>query len=132
MANKSRNQLESELQLIKNQRRADNITTVINNLIKWAGLVAIFYIAYLSIVALSGKYTVADIGINILANVTISQALAWIFGTGGILYGVRQRLLRRKNVERLQQRIKDLEKGYDPRRTSSGLTTRGDTHPGDK
>jgi len=87
---------------------------------------------FLCVDSLAGKKTIADIGVNILANVTISKALAWIFGIGGIGYGLRQQNLRRNNVKRLQNRIKTLEKSLDSRRTSSGLTETGETHPGDK
>lgn len=53
-------------------------------------------------------------------------------GTLGIVYGKRQSILRKNTIERLQSRIQELEKRIDENRSSSGLTSRGDTNPRDR
>lgn len=63
-------------------------------------------------------------------NVTVTASL--VFGFGGCGYGLWQRHLRRNNIERLQARVREYELRYDPHRTSSGLTSRGDTNPVDR
>jgi len=74
----------------------------------------------------------ADIGIKVLGNFSISTAVAWLLGAGGAGYGMAQNKLRKDTVERLQKRNQDLERSFDQRRSSSRLTTRGDTRPGDE
>jgi len=128
---KTRTELELELRLLRRQRRHEGAVAVLNNLIRWGGLVGLAYFAYRSVEVLAGGTTVADIGLKFLADVKISQLLSYTVAVGGGVYGWRQRKLRRDTVERLQGRIKELEKSIDPQRTSSGLTTRGATNPED-
>ena len=87
---------------------------------------------YLSIETLSGQQTLADIGVNFLTDIKVSVAVAWSVATGGVLYGMRQRKLRRDTVERIQKRNRKLESLLDPNRSSSQLMPRGDTRPEDK
>jgi hypothetical protein len=103
----------------------------LNNAICYGGLVGIFYFIYQSVAVLAGKATVADIGIKFLAELGISEALAWLLAGGGMLYGFGQRRLRKNTIERLQSRNQSLEQSLDPNRTSSRLTPRGDTRPED-
>jgi len=129
---KSRAELAAENKILRRSQGVGSLAIVANNLIKWGGLVAISYFIYLSIDSLAGETTAADIGIGLLADIKLSDAAAWVFGGSGTVYGLRQRTLRRSTIERLQARIKELEKAIDPKRTSSGLTTRGETHPMDE
>ena len=129
---KTRAELEAELRLLKSQRAAAAWASVLNSLIKWTGATAIAYCGYLSIDTLAGKTTAADIGVELLANIRLSEVFAYLFGVGAVGYGLAQRQLRRSTVERLQGRVRTLEQVRDSGRTSSGLTPRGDTHPKDK
>ena len=128
---KSRDVLLAENRLLRQQNFWTAAASVGNALIKWGGLVLISYFIYGSVSALAGKNTNADIGVNFLANIRVSEAVAWIFGTCGIGYGWRQRALRKSTIERLQGRVKTLESEFDKRRSSSNLTERGDTNPKD-
>lgn len=129
---RTRAELEAELRLLKRQKTAGTLATVLNNLIRWSALSVIAYFAYRTVASLSGETTTADIGIKLFADVKLSEVFAYLFGGGGVVYGVRQRNLRGNTIERLQGRIKSLEKRLDPGRTSSGLTPRGSTHPRDQ
>lgn len=61
----------------------------------------------------------------------VTTFLAIFLGVTGILYGLFERHRRRDAVEHMEGRIRSLEKCLDPNRSSSGLTTRGDTRPED-
>lgn len=74
----------------------------------------------------------ADIGVRFLGNFAVNTALAWVLAGGGIAYGIGQRRLRRNTVERMSQRTAELEERIDRKRTSSRLTKRGETNPGDR
>ncbi len=86
---------------------------------------------YLSISALAGHHTFADIGIRLLGNVSVNNGIAYLFGGGGIAYGVAQHRLKGSTVKALQGRIHHLETSIDPQRSSSQLTTQGETNPED-
>lgn len=87
---------------------------------------------YLSVVALSGKTTTADLGLKFIGNIDVNRAAAWLLVA---LFGgtaLRERRLRQKNIERLAPEVARKEKVRDPKRTSSNLTSRGKTRPDDK
>jgi len=125
-------ELRTELRLLKRARMAGGIVLILQSLIKWGGLVFIVYFGYLTVAVLAGKHTEASIGIKVLGNIRISEALAWLLALGSATYGGAQRKLRRDVVERLHSRNKELERALDPRRSSSQLTPRGNTKPEDK
>lgn len=110
--------------------QAEIWANTINNVVRWGALVAMTYYAYRAVGMLAGHTTNTDIGIKILANVRSS--VAWIFGTGGTVYGLRQRKLRRDAIEQLSDRREKYERLHDPNRTSSDLNPRGQTQPKDK
>ena len=95
-------------------------------------LLAVAYWTREVLVAYAGKSTLADIAIRLAAELHIDRALAYLFGSGGILYGLRQRSLRQRNLRRLTPRAHELERRIDPNRTSSGLTPSGTTNPKDR
>lgn len=111
---------------------SSQITSVVLMLIKAGSFVAIFYLGYLSISALAGHSTFADIAVKFVGDLKFSKGLAWIFGTTGVVYGIGQRKVRRDTVERLHGRIRKFEQEKDPSRGSSELTPRGETNPKDK
>jgi hypothetical protein len=125
-------ELQAENKALKNYHISDAISNVLVRVVQWGGIVFCCRYAYLTIAALAGKYTIADIGIGVLGNVRISEGLAWMLAIGFGAYGVGQGKLRRDTIERLQGRIKELEKELDAGRSSSNLTTRGTTRPEDK
>lgn len=98
----------------------------------WLSLLGIAGFFYLTVKSLAGTYTFADIGIKVIGDFKVSEALSYLFGVGGVGYGLRERKLRRQTTERLTERNVTLEKLIDPTRTSSHLTTRGTTNPEDR
>lgn len=78
---------------------------------------------------LAGLTTSANIGVRLAGNVTVSRGIITLLTGSGWAYGVAQRSLRRKNIERLVPLKNELEKVIDKKRTSSNLTQRGTTPP---
>gem|GEM_PF-1961391 len=113
-------------------KRLDIIGSSIQQFIKYGFLAFCFYLFYLSVLALAGKHTFAEIGIKVLGSLRISDGILSVVAAGSLSYGVGQRNLRRKNIERLSRRNQELEQQLDPKRSSSGLTLKGTTRPGDK
>lgn len=97
---------------------------------------------YKSIKELAGKVTLADVNFKAAYNQQASESsltftvivvfLAILVAVLGILYGLRQSKLKKDTVEKLTIQIATLEKIIDPNRSSSKLTTRGETSEGDK
>lgn len=95
--------------------------------IKWGGLVWIASYVYRVVDSLAGRKTIADIVINFLGSLTVSQGAAWLLGSGGAFYGLRQKALRSRENKRHGERIRELEERIDKGRTSSNLNETGHT-----
>lgn len=59
----------------------------------------------------------------------VNRGIVALLAGSGWAFGLAQRSLRRKNIERLVPLKNDLEKVIDPKRTSSNHTSRGMTPP---
>lgn len=129
---KTKAQLEAELAYLKKLRFSEGFIQISLSLIKFAALVIIARYGYLSIEALAGYETKADLALNVLGQLNFSITLAWAAAIGGLMYGFRQKKLRRDTIERLQDRIKKYESMEDPNRSSSHLTKRGETRKEDQ
>jgi hypothetical protein len=132
VAKRTAAELRAENQLLRQTRATDGLVSVFNTLIKFGSLSFIAYCGYRSIETLAGKTTMANIGINVLGQLRVSETLAWALGGGGMTYGVYQRKLRRDAIEHLSKRSHKDERQIDPGRSSSRLTSRGTTPAEDK
>ena len=112
--------------------KQEKIADVISLLIKCVTIIICFGFLFLSVKVLAGQNTWAEITVNFLGNIKVSQIIAWIFGGGAIIYGKNQKKLRRDTVEFFEGRVRSLEAQIDPNRSSSDLTQRGDTSPEDE
>ncbi len=121
----SRAQLEERLRLVLRRRVMDGWFGLGYAAVKYGCIAACAYFGWRSVNDLAGKLTVADIGFRF--DVAISYAVA----VGATALTLRQRKLRRDTVERLQSRITELERVTDKKRSSSGLTKRGETRQED-
>jgi hypothetical protein len=126
----SQHQLEINERL--SLKRIDSVVSVVRELCKYTTIVLCFRYLYLAVAILAGKSTFADVGFRILGNIKLSDGICYLLGGGGVIYGVGQRQLRRKNVGRLSREKNELERILDPNRTSSNLTGRGTTRPEDR
>jgi hypothetical protein len=112
-------------------KRLDTFSGICRDVIKWGVIAYLARCGYLVVAALAGKSTFADIGIQFLANVKVSDGIIYLLLGGGWAYGLGQRKLRRRHIERVVKSKNELEKLLDPKRTSSNLTEKGTTRPGD-
>jgi hypothetical protein len=128
---KTKAELEAENRLLRSFRATDGLVSIFNNLIKWGGLVLIFKYLSVCIIALSGEVTTSDIVIQFLTDFKINGALACVLGGGSVAYGFSQNKLRKDTVKRIQNRNQQLEKRIDKKRSSSRLTSTGETRPED-
>jgi hypothetical protein len=113
-------------------KRIDAFVTVSKTLIQWVGLVTCMFFVYRCVAVLAGKETFATLGMSILGNLHVSDGIYIVLSGGSLIYGIGQRSLRRRNIQRLTPRSVELEKRLDPNRTSSSLTSKGTTRPEDK
>jgi len=121
-----------EADFLLRAKKLEIIDTTVRLLIPWGSLILIAYWVHGDVVALSGKETLAQIGISFLGDIRVSDAFAYLFGAAGVGWGVAERNLRRRNIARLAEENKALEQMIDPERLSSNLTKRGTTRPEDK
>ena len=90
---------ESDYQL--SYKKIDSVTTVIRDIVKWGGIGFVVYCGYLSVAALAGRSTGANIFVKILGDAKVSNGLIALLIGGGWVYGIGQQYLRRRNIQRL-------------------------------
>lgn len=88
-----------------------------------------YYGLFRTVHDLAGKQTTTSFGLALLADVRPSELVSYAFGLLGWIFGLNAQRLRRNVTERLTGRLAELERKYDPARSTSGLTTRGKTPP---
>jgi hypothetical protein len=116
-----------EAKLLLRYKKLDVIAGAVQLLIPWGSAVLIAGFMYLMVSRLSGQTTLAQIGIGFMGDIRLPDALAYAFGGGGFLYGLKERRLRHKKTETLAQHAAKLEELLDKNRTTSGLTPEGTT-----
>lgn len=139
--------LKGQLSQIRRYGIFSTVTKIAGEALRSARVIAPFCFAWLMVRELAGRSTNVDADVRtsvdvssqtlaewfaILSQSRIMGALAIAVGVGGILYGRAQAKLRKDDVEHLQDAKIKYEKGRDPGRTSSKLTTRGETRPEDE
>jgi hypothetical protein len=119
------------MELLVRFRKLDIVADAVRLGIPWVSLIAIFALATVMVSKLSGRTTLAQIGIAFLGDIRLSDAVAYIFGIAGSGYGLLERGLRRRKTKSMAAYTAELEKKIDPGRTSSGLTPTGTTRKGE-
>ncbi len=128
---KKPNQQELQLKYRLRNKRIDAAGTIVSTFIKWASLAFVAYCVRDAVVALSGKLTLAQIGVNVLGNVKVSESLELVVSVTAVIYGLGERKLRHTKTEYLAGRLKKYETELDRGRSSSHLTPKGTTRPED-
>lgn len=132
---KSQAELETENRVLRSANQATGSWGALTTLIKWAGVVWCFYFASVIAKAVAGKRTIVEANAGFTGSFAIhllTDFLPFFIAAASLLYGLGERKLRQSTVQRLQSRIHELEIYVDKRRTSSHLTTKGDTRPEDR
>jgi len=139
---KNKELLLAENRVLKSQIRGNSFSLALSALFKWGSLSFIAYVAKEALIALAGKLTIADIRLKSdLFNIECKWVL--LFGSGiataglfvgaiGIGFGKWQLKMKKDIIESKDARIKFLEKEFDSKRSTSNLTSRGDTNSGDR
>jgi hypothetical protein len=112
-------------------KKYDGLFSTIKLLIKYGTILGCVRYVYLAIAVLAGKATFADVGVKVLGNISISHGVCYALASGGILYGLGERQMRRRNIKRIGSLKNKYEEMLDLHRSSSGLTETGTTRPGD-
>lgn len=118
----------SSLDYYKVKQRYETARTAI----RWIGIAIVAYLGFGALQAFAGQSTSVAISLilNVLADLRFKLAIAL---TGAACaWAAAERILRLRKIESMQGRIKDLETRLDPKRSSSGLTPRGQTNPRDR
>ena len=110
----------------------DGIFATAKVLLVVGGIVIIGYYFRDVLLAYAGKETNASISFSLITKLQADKWFAYLFGAGGIGYGVVQRRLRRRNIRRLTTDKTRAENQLHAGRTSSGLTPDGRTPPEDR
>jgi hypothetical protein len=121
--------LRTENQAIQSYHSTKFWSGAVRTATRWTGGCFIAYFTYLSVEALAGRTTLANIAVNFIGNLTVSKSLAYLFGAGGAGYGLYERKKRQRAVGHMHGHNKSLESIIDSRRSSSGLTRTGETNP---
>ena|ERR1700690_4403023 len=132
---KTKAELAAENKELRRTKLTSSVTEIVIALVRYSAIVVCVYFVSsavgTAVVTLAGKTTNANVLVNFLGNLTISNAVATLFGGGGIAYGIVERRQRQKMIQRQHGRIKKIEKQIDPNRSSSNITETGDTNPSD-
>ncbi|MBN2547506.1 MAG: hypothetical protein JXB50_17005 [Spirochaetes bacterium] len=107
------------------------LTKIAVRFISVGGIVIICYFFAAVLKSYAGKTTIANIVFNFLADIKLDKVIAYIFGAGGIGYGLKERQLRKKNIERYYNQKDKLEKIINPDKQTSSLTKNGNTNKED-
>ena len=109
--------------------RDDQIYRTIRTAIKSAACVLGAYAVMTNLEPFAGKETTLTFIASFLANMKV--AISFALTGAAVAWAVVERTLRHRKVEKMQQRIRDLELMVDPKRSSSRLTKKGKTNPAD-
>jgi hypothetical protein len=110
--------------------RVDRFYRTVRTAIRVGGGCFAAWCLYLSIDSVAGKTTAFSVGLSLLWDIRL--VLAFSIAGPAILWATAERWLRHRKVEYMQGRIRELESKIDPKRSTSGLTTKGRTNPKDR
>jgi hypothetical protein len=109
----------------------DAIARVLQVSVKWGGICTVAFFIYKCIASLSGQTTVADIGLKVLASMTLSKTVSYTLAGGAACWALGERTLRKKTVAKLSERLTKHETEIDTNRSSSKLPMTGNTRTED-
>ena len=133
---RSRDDLVKEIEFLRRGGWAGQMGPTLRWVVAGLTIVAVAYLVSETIVGVArefaGKDTKADVAYRLLSDISVGMSLSVAFGLAGTGLAIRERKLRKQTVERLAKRNAELEAKIDAHRSSSQLTSRGDTNPEDR
>lgn len=133
MANrKSKTRIEAENERARFAATIRSVTTLVSLLIKASAWVAIAWIGLQMVREVAGRET--DVSVIISAAVSLGKLkwLPWMVTAIAAAWAMVERWFRKRKVRTLASRVISLEKRLDRNRSSSRLTSSGDTNPSDE
>lgn len=100
--------------------------------IKSVAWVLVAWIGFSALKTFAGQSTSVALSLILNALVELKFVVTVTLACCATAWAVLERRLRLRKVETMQGRITELETKIDPKRSSSGLTKRGQTNPGDR
>jgi hypothetical protein len=125
-------EIEFQLQVRKYDNRSRIITYLGGMIIKYVALAVICYFILLAVRELAGKETIAKFLFLFINDINLKEIVLSVLTIGAILYGLLQRALRRKMIQRFSARCDMLERKINPQKVSSEITKEGKTKIEDK
>jgi len=101
-------------------------------IIRWLGILGLAWFTKDAIITFAGHSTsvLVQAGLSIFADLRFVISFALVGSCAA--WALIERTIRQKRVEQLHRRVKELETGIDPQRSSSRLTSKGKTNPKDR
>lgn len=125
-----------ELEYKLKSQKLETLSRLLHSIVKYGALCFVVWRLGLTVEVLAGKSTLANFGIylfaDLKANKVFSHLVMGLVGLTGAGYGIRERSQKRSQIHTLGNRVVELEKRIDPKRTSSGLTLDGRSRPEDE
>jgi hypothetical protein len=90
--------------------RVDRALDLLRHVVTVAGVLGVAYFLSDAVAALAGETTAAEIAFRFLANIRLSEALAWLFGTSGIGFGYLQLWLRERARRELRSALRRMQR----------------------
>jgi hypothetical protein len=90
------------------------------------------YVGFGALREFAGQDTSVAISLILNALVDFKFVISITLAGAACAWAVAERALRHRKVEQMEGRLKMLETKIDPGRSSSGLTSRGETNPRDR
>jgi hypothetical protein len=92
------------------------------------------YFGFGTVSQFAGHSTDLNVALSLVISALFKFELLIAIALTGVAcaWAAAERVLRHRKVEKLQGRIRELETAVDPDRSTSGLTTKGQTNPIDK
>lgn len=110
----------------------DKAFSLARQIVTWAGRVLVVYFIGRMVSDLAGRTTLAEISLHFLAARNARELGSYVIAVGLLVWGIRERWLRKSTVRALSRRLELAEKRLDPDRSSSLLTDTGETRSEDR
>src|SRR5688572_5621132 len=106
-------------------RVVDHVGTILNTSTKFGFLALVFYFIRGGLIALSGQTTIANLGLTVASDLTVVDTVEAIVMSTAVIYGLWERKQRHSKTKYFANRLSQLERSIDPRRSSSKLMPSG-------
>jgi hypothetical protein len=114
--------------------RIDQFYLTVRTVVRGVCWVAAAYFGFGAIGQFAGESTDVNFALSLVISALFELKFVIAIALTGMAcaWAAAERVLRHRKVEKLQGRIRELETAIDPERSTSGLTTKGQTNPIDK